>query len=108
MRPLFWEHGAEKIKEFIEHLNEKYPTIKFTAEWYHTFTNFFAITVSLIDGILTTDLYFKPTDSHKYPHSTSRQPYHCKREFHKVTLFLIEFFQVLILLIGHSTILKRS
>ena len=22
-----WEHGEEKLKEFIEHLNEKHPTI---------------------------------------------------------------------------------
>ena len=28
-----WEHGEEKLKGFIEHLNEKHPTIKFTAEW---------------------------------------------------------------------------
>ena len=27
-----WEHGEEKLKGFIEHLNEKHPTIKFTAE----------------------------------------------------------------------------
>ena len=31
-----WEHGEEKLKEFIEHLNEKHPTIKFTAEWSQT------------------------------------------------------------------------
>ena len=27
-----WEHGEEKLKTFIEHLNEKHPIIKFTAE----------------------------------------------------------------------------
>ena len=27
-----WEHGEEKLKRFIEHLNEKHSTIKFTAE----------------------------------------------------------------------------
>ena len=28
-----WKHGQEELKEFVEHLNEKYPTTKFTAEW---------------------------------------------------------------------------
>ena len=27
-----WEHGEEKLKKFIEHLNEKHPTVRFTAE----------------------------------------------------------------------------
>ena len=31
-----WEHGEEKLKKFIEYLNEKHPTIKFTAEWSQT------------------------------------------------------------------------
>ena len=31
------------------------------------------------DGILFTDLYEKPTDSHKYLHYTSSHPTHCKK-----------------------------
>ena len=27
-----WEHGEEKLKEFIDVLNKKHPTIKLTAE----------------------------------------------------------------------------
>ena len=27
-----WEHGEEKLKEFINVLNKKHPTIKFIAE----------------------------------------------------------------------------
>ena len=30
---VLWGHGEEKLKEFMEHMNEKYPTIKFTSEW---------------------------------------------------------------------------
>ena len=74
-----WEHGEEKLKEFIEHLNEKHPTIKFTAEWSQTSINFLDVTVSLIGGKITTDLYVKPTDSHQYLHSSSCHPYHCKK-----------------------------
>ena len=74
-----WEHGEEKLKEFIEHLNEKHPTIKFTAEWSQTSINFLDVTVSVIGGKITTDLYVKPTDSHQYLHSSSCHPYHCKK-----------------------------
>ena len=74
-----WEHGEEKLKEFIEHLNEKHPTIKFTAEWSQTSINFLDVTVSLISGKIITDLYGKHTDSHQYLHSSSSHPYHCKK-----------------------------
>ena len=74
-----WEHGEEKLKKFIEHLNEKYLTIKFTAEWSQTSINFLDVTVSLIGGKVTTDLYVKTTDSHQYLHSSSCHLYHCKK-----------------------------
>ena len=74
-----WEHGEEKLKGFIEYLNEKHPTIKFMAEWSKTSINFLDVTVSLVGGNITTDLYVKPTDSHQYLHSSSCHPYHCKK-----------------------------
>ena len=74
-----WQHGEGKLKEFIEHLSEKHPTIKFTTEWSQTSINFLDITVSLIGGKVTTDLYANPTDSHQYLHSFSCQPYYCKK-----------------------------
>ena len=40
-----WEHGEDTLKEFIEHLNEKYPDIKFTAECSQTSMNFLDLTV---------------------------------------------------------------
>ena len=36
------------------------------------------VTVSLIGGKITTDLYVKATDGHQYLHSSSCHPYHCK------------------------------
>ena len=38
------EHGEDKLKEFIEHWNEKYPTIKFTAKWSQISINFADVT----------------------------------------------------------------
>ena len=72
-----WEHGEEKLKKFIEHLNEKHPTIKFTAEWCQTSINFLDVTVSLIGGKVIIDLYVKPTDSHQYLDSSWCLPYLC-------------------------------
>ena len=75
---LLWKHGEEKLKKFIECLNEEYPTIKTTAEWSQTSINFLDVSVSFTDGKITTDLYVKTTDSHQYLHSSSSHPYHCK------------------------------
>ena len=60
-------------------MNEKHPTIKFTAEWSKTSINFLDVTVSLVGGIITTDLYVKPTNSQQYLHSSLCHPYHCKK-----------------------------
>ena len=73
------EHGEEKLMELIEHLNEKHPTIKLTAEWSQTSINLLDVTVSLVGGKVTADLYVKPTESHQYLHSSSCHPYHCKK-----------------------------
>ena len=40
-----WEHGEEKVKEFIDVLNKKHPTIKFTAEWSKTQINFLNVSL---------------------------------------------------------------
>ena len=60
-------------------LNKKQPTIKFTAEWPKTQVNFLDVTVSLGNGNSKTDLNVKSTDAHQYLHSSSWQPFHCKK-----------------------------
>ena len=74
-----WEHGEEKLKEFIDVLNKKHPTIKFTVEWSKTQINFLDVTVYLENGKNKADLYVKPTDTHQYLHSSSCHPCHCKK-----------------------------
>ena len=76
---VLWGHGEEKLKEFMEHMNEKYPTIKFTSEWSQRSLYFQYATVSLIGGKVTADLYVKPKDSHQYLSSLSYHLYHCKK-----------------------------
>ena len=74
-----WEHGENKLKSFIDKINKAYPTIKFTAEWSKTSINFLDVTVTLIEGVIETDLFVKPTDSHQYLQSSSCHPFHCKK-----------------------------
>ena len=35
--------------------------------------------MSLTEGVIETDLYVKPTDSHQYIQSSSCHPFHCKK-----------------------------
>ena len=56
-----------------------HPTIKFTAEQSKTSINFLDVTVSLVEGVIETDLHVTPTNSHQYLQSSSRHPFHCKK-----------------------------
>ena len=104
-----WEHGEEKLKKFIEYLNEKHPTIKFTAEWSQTLIDFLDVSVSFIGGKITTDLYVKATDSHKYLHSSSCHPYHGKKGIpYSQALRLNRICSILFLLIEDVMILKSG
>ena len=49
-----WEHEEEKLKEFIDVLHKKHPTIKFTAEWFKTQSNFLDVTVYIENGKIKT------------------------------------------------------
>ena len=66
-----WERGENKSKSFNEKTNKMHLTIKFTAEWSKTSTNFLHDFVSLIKGVIETDLYVQPTDGHQYLQSSS-------------------------------------
>ena len=72
-----WEHGKNKLKSFIDKINKVHRIIKFTAEWSKTSINFLDVTVSLIEGVVETDLYVKPTDSHQCLRSSSCHTFHC-------------------------------
>ena len=74
-----WEHGENKLKSFIDKINKVHPTIKYTAEWSKTSINCLDVTVSLVERVIETELYAKPTDSHQYLQSSSCHPFHCKK-----------------------------
>ena len=58
-----WEHGEESLKEFINETNSFHSTIKFTADLSKEKVNFLDVEVTLNNGVLSTDLFVKPTDT---------------------------------------------
>ena len=74
-----WGHGEEKLNSFIDNIKKMHPTIKFTAYWSKTSTNFLDVTVSITKGIIETDLYVKPNDSHQYLLPSFCHLFYCKK-----------------------------
>ena len=75
-----WTHGEEKLESFINHLNSSHETIKFTSEQSRDRISFLDVQVSVGEGgILSTDLFCKPTDTHQYLHKKSCHPWHTKK-----------------------------
>ena len=75
-----WMHGEEKLKSFINHLNSSHETIKFTSEQSRDSISFLDVQVSVGEGgVLATDLFCKPTDTHQYLHKKSCHPWHTKK-----------------------------
>ena len=71
--------GEESLKEFINETNSFYPTIKFTADWLKEKANSLDVEVTLKNGVLQTDPFVKPTDTHQFLLPTSCHPYHSKK-----------------------------
>lgn len=74
-----WLYGRERLEEFVELLNGRHETIKFTWDASPLSQNFLDVTVSLRNSDIVTDLFVKPTDTHQYLHPASCHPGHCKK-----------------------------
>ena len=83
-----WEHGEEKLKKFIEYLNEKHLAIKFTAEWSQTSINSwmfqFHLQMEKLPQIYMSKLQIAISIS-TLPHVTDII---AKREFHTAKFFV--------------------
>ena len=71
-------HGEDTLSTFMEDLNSFHQSIQFTAEWSSHSITFLDTHVFLTDGVLSVDLYTKPTDTHQYLSASSCHPRHCK------------------------------
>ena len=73
------EQLSKTLDEFISHANNAHPTIKFTYEISDSKMSFLDTTSTISDGIISTDLFCKPTDKHQYLSPSSCHPKHCTR-----------------------------
>ena len=73
-----WTHGLPKLREFLDFLNFQHPCIKFTAD-FGKCINFLDVRTEINqEGLITTDIYYKATDSHQYLDPSSCHPNHIK------------------------------
>ena len=66
-----WIGTEEKLNLFFEYINSLNPDLKFTMEVGGKELCFLDVNISIVDNMLQTTVYSKPTDSHLYLHATS-------------------------------------
>ncbi|XP_033729648.1 uncharacterized protein LOC117318802 [Pecten maximus] len=74
-----WTAGRESLEEFVRFANEFHRTIKFTADISDEKNTFLDTCSTLVNGEIHTDLYSKPTDTHRYLRPSSCHPPHTTR-----------------------------
>ena len=75
---MVWTHTVDELNEFVEHLNTRLPTIKFSLEISKQGIPFLDTMVKKEGTMIFTDLYSKPTDSFDYLLYNSSHPQNCK------------------------------
>ena len=78
---LLWEHVENKSISFTAKINKVQPTIKVKAKWSKASINILDDTVSLTEGMIETQLFFKPTYNNQYLQSSSCDPFHCRKGY---------------------------
>jgi hypothetical protein len=72
-----WQGDIKNLFDLVDWLNQQHSTIQFTLT-HGKSINYLDLTVSISPyGHLTTETYYKPTDSHAYLHTLSNHPRHC-------------------------------
>ena len=70
---------SDRLKIFVDYLNNIHPTIKFSSSHSLTGVPFLDIMMSLHNSIIETDLSTKRTDKHQYLLSSSCYTHHTKK-----------------------------
>ena len=74
-----WNLKIASLDHFDNLLNNLHPRIKFTKEWSEKEINFLDVTViKNTNGKVTTDVFYKATDSFNYVNFKSGHPRHTK------------------------------
>ena len=78
---ILWSDDMDKLMIFHKLLNELNPDIKFTMEVNDAKLPFLDVLIIKEDDRLSTDVYYKSTDTHQYLHFGSCHPHHTKQLF---------------------------
>lgn len=76
---IIWTESADLLEEFTTILNNLHPSIKFTRETNKEKIPFLDILVKVTNGTISTNIYYKETDTHQYLNFKSCHPTHTKR-----------------------------
>ena len=75
---MIWTGTVLEFEDFLTEINKLHKTIKFTAsyDFENRSTSFLNTVITIKNGLITTDLYRKPTDKVQYLLPTSCHPKH--------------------------------
>ena len=76
---IFWTKSRNDLEDFHIILNSLHPSIRFTIETSKHELPFLDILIKLSNNKITTDIYYKKTDTHQYLNFHSCHPSHTKR-----------------------------
>ena len=74
-----WEHGEDLLKNLPMRLIHFIHLSNLRQTGQKKRLIFLDVEVTLKDGVLSTDLFVKPNDTHQFLDPTSCHPYHCKK-----------------------------
>lgn len=76
---IIWNDSDANLEAFVNMMNDLDPDIKFTMDKSSQSIPFLDILITKHEEHLSTDIKYKPTDTHQYLHFSSCHPSHTKR-----------------------------
>ena len=69
----------KELEDFMQYVNDFHPSLSYTYDISYTSVKFLDISISMIQHGLTTDIFYKDTDTHSYFRYESAHPPSCKK-----------------------------
>ena len=67
----------KELEDFMQYVNDFHPSLRYTYDISDTSVNFLDISISMTQHGLTTDIFYKDTDTHSYLRYESAHPPSC-------------------------------
>ena len=69
----------KELEDFMQYVNDFHPSLSYAYDISDTSVNFLDISISITQQGLTTDIFYKDTDTHSYLRYESAHPPSCKK-----------------------------